>query len=327
MAIRVIDDSKLQDIAVAIQGKDSGGTMTVDEMPTRIANIPSGGTLIPKTITQNGVYNASSDNADGYDVVTVDVPEKNTLDDYFANTLEVADISSATSITDGFFRNKSSLINVIMPNVTRIDNSAFRSCTNLALTVLPDGVTSIGASAFDGCKNLALTVLPDGITSIGNNAFYGCTNLALTVLPDGITSIGNSAFYGCTNLALTSLPSGVTSIGDYAVNGCTNLALTVLPDGITSIGGNAFSGCINLALTSLPSGVTSIGKSAFYNCTSIPYLDFSVFTQIPTVWSTSFANTSFPFYFRDQQQLDEWAAATNWSTYAGRFQIKPSGVI
>lgn len=76
MATRVIDDSKLQNIAVAIQAKDSGGQMTVDEMPTRIANIPSGGaTLIPKTITENGVYNASSDNADGYDVVTVSVPQ------------------------------------------------------------------------------------------------------------------------------------------------------------------------------------------------------------------------------------------------------------
>lgn len=36
MATRVIDDSKLQSIAVAIQAKDSGGQMTVDEMPTRI---------------------------------------------------------------------------------------------------------------------------------------------------------------------------------------------------------------------------------------------------------------------------------------------------
>lgn len=75
MAIRVIDDTKLQNIAVAIQSKDNGGQMTVDDMPTRIANIPTGGTLIPKTITGNGVYNASSDNADGYDVVTVDVPQ------------------------------------------------------------------------------------------------------------------------------------------------------------------------------------------------------------------------------------------------------------
>ena len=258
MAIKVIDDSKLNDIAVAIQAKDSGGQMTVDEMPDRIDALPTGGILIPKTITENGVYNASSDNADGYDVVTVDVPEKNTLDDYFANTLEVANIPSATSIVSDFFRNKSSLINVIMPNVT---------------------------------------------------------------------SIGKNAFNGCTNLALTSLPSGVTSISDYAFNGCTNLALTSLPSGVTSIGRNAFAACSKLALTSLPSGVTTISGSAFYACRGIQYLNFSAFTNIPTVSTTSFNDTTFPFYFRDQQQLDEWAAATNWSTYANRFQIKPSEVI
>ena len=259
MATRVIDDTKLNDIAVAIQAKDNGGQMTVDEMPTRIANIPSGGgTLIPKTITENGVYNASSDNADGYNVVTVDVPEKNTLDEYFANTLEIADISSATSIINDFFGDKSSLINVIMPNVT-----------------------SIGARAFRNCKNLVLTVLPDGITSIDKDAFSGCTKLSLTSLPNGITSINGGIFYSCDNLAITKLPSGVTSIGTHA----------------------------------------------FTSCNKIPYLDFSEFTQIPTVSSMSFLGTYFPFYFRDQQQLDEWAAATNWSIYAARFQIKPSGVI
>ena len=258
MATRVIDDSKLQDIAVAIQSKDSGGQMTVDEMPTRIDALPTGGTLIPKTITENGIYNASSDNADGYDVVTVDVPERNTLDEYFANTLEVANIPSARSIAQGLFDAKSNLVNVIMPNVT----------------------------------------------SIGSTAFRGCTNLALTSLPSGVTSIGGSAFYSCANLALTSLPSGVTNIST-----------------------NAFYGCRNLALTSLPSGVTNISTNAFYGCKSIPFLDFSNFTNIPTLVGNAFADTTFPFYFRDQQQLDEWAAATNWSTYASRFQIKPSGVI
>ena len=213
MATRVIDDTKLQNLAVAIQAKDNGGQMTVDEMPGRIQAIPSGGgTLIPKTINENGVYNASSDNADGYDVVTVDVPERNTLDEYFADTLEVANIPSAISIIANLFYNRQNLIGVIMPNVT---------------------------------------------------------------------TIGNSAFSGCTNLALTSLPSGVTTIGNYA----------------------------------------------FKNCRNIPYLDFSDFTQTPTLGLHGFDNTTFPLYFRDQQQLDEWAAATNWSTYADRFQIKPSGVI
>ena len=42
MATRVIDDTKLNNIAVAIQAKDSGGQMTVDEMPGRIEAIPTG---------------------------------------------------------------------------------------------------------------------------------------------------------------------------------------------------------------------------------------------------------------------------------------------
>lgn len=235
MATRIIDDAKLQNIAVAIQAKDNGGQMTVDEMPTRIDALPTGGTLIPKTITKNGIYNASSDNADGYDVVTVDVLDENTLDKYFANTLEVANIPSATTIGNSIFYGRTNLINVIMPNVT----------------------------------------------AIGNYAFQECTKLALTSLPSAVTTIDTKAFWYCSNLALTSLPSTVTRISGYA----------------------------------------------FGHCNKIPYLDFSDFTSIPAVANTSFYGTEFPFYFLDQQQIDEWAAATNWSTYASRFQIKPSGGI
>ena len=72
MATRVIDDTKLNDIAVAIQAKDSGGQMTVDEMAGRIEALPTN--LIPKTITENGTYAAEDDNADGYSEVEVDVP-------------------------------------------------------------------------------------------------------------------------------------------------------------------------------------------------------------------------------------------------------------
>lgn len=229
----IADADIIQDTAVAIQEKDHGGKMEHPDFPSRIRALPTN--LIPKTITQNGVYNASSDNADGYDVVTVDVPERNTLDEYFADTLEVANIPSAISIPDGLFSNRKNLIDVIMPNVKTIGTAAFSSCTNLALTALPSGVTTIG-----------------------HNAFLSCTNLALTALPDGVTSIGRYAFNGCRK---------------------------------------------------------------------IPYLDFSAFTNIPTITTTSFASTYYPFYFHDQQQLDEWAAATNWSTYANRFQIKPSEVI
>lgn len=45
------------------------------EMAPAIDNIPSGGgTLVTKTVTDNGVYNAVDDEADGYSVVTVAIP-------------------------------------------------------------------------------------------------------------------------------------------------------------------------------------------------------------------------------------------------------------
>lgn len=69
MATRVIDDTKLQNIAVAIQGKDSGGVMTVDEMPTRIAAIPEGiqksstsDTPVYFGVNANGLYVSDNPN-------------------------------------------------------------------------------------------------------------------------------------------------------------------------------------------------------------------------------------------------------------------------
>lgn len=55
MATRVIDDSKLQSIAVAIQGKDGGGQMTVDEMPERIQALPSDLISELKNVTDNQI--------------------------------------------------------------------------------------------------------------------------------------------------------------------------------------------------------------------------------------------------------------------------------
>lgn len=63
-------------ISTAITAK--GGTVSqgdgLEDFAADIATIPSGGsTLIEKSITENGTYNASSDNADGYSKVVVNV--------------------------------------------------------------------------------------------------------------------------------------------------------------------------------------------------------------------------------------------------------------
>ena len=114
------------------------------------------------------------------------------------------------------------------------------------------GYTKIRDSAFYNCVNLALTSLPEGITSIGDSAFCNCTNLALTSLPKGITSIRDSAFYNCENLALTSLPEGITSIGYYAFSRCTGLTSLTFLGTPTSIASSAFQNCPNLTTINVP---------------------------------------------------------------------------
>lgn len=75
-----VSDTDLTSVANAIRtkGSTSADLTFPDGFVSAIGNIPTGGgsTLITKSITANGTYNASSDNADGYSSVTVAVPSK-----------------------------------------------------------------------------------------------------------------------------------------------------------------------------------------------------------------------------------------------------------
>ena len=230
--------------------------------------------------------------------------------------------------SSGTFKNCQDLKKINLPASVKTISSMFLNCDNLDFVVVPSGVTSISNSAFQNCTNLGLTALPSGLSSIGNGAFQNCTNLALTVLPDGVTSISNNAFQDCKNLALTVLPDGVTSIGNNAFRNCTNLALTVLPDGVTSIGGGAFQNCTNLGLTSLPSGLSSIGTSAFNGCTTLYIIDLTAFTNptaLPTL-SNANAFSGIPaqarFIVANAEMLAAFSNATNWNTFAARYEVE-----
>ena len=194
MAIRVIDDSKLQNIAVAIQGKDGGGTMTVDEMPTRIAVIP-----------------------------TRDNTTLNSLIDRSITSIENDEV---TSIGVSAFHNCSNLTSVSFPNATSIDNSAFQACSNLTSVSFPNA-TSIGVSAFQACSNLTSVSFPNA-TSIGVNAFHNCSNLTSVSFPNA-TSIG-SAFVDCSKLSILILGKRATLSNSNAFSGANNAIIYVKPE-------------------------------------------------------------------------------------------------
>ena len=77
MANVLVSETSMTAIANAIRSKNgTQNTYTPSQMPQAISEIEGGGsaTLIDKNISANGTYNASSDSADGYKKVVVNVP-------------------------------------------------------------------------------------------------------------------------------------------------------------------------------------------------------------------------------------------------------------
>jgi len=354
MAIRVIDDTKLQNIAVAIQGKDGGGQMTVDEMPTRIAEIPTGGGSVEKKDVN--FYDWEGTLLFGYSVEEVQamtsLPAPDTSPNYQSvdhdlltfqkwtrnltniktwvrnhsnQSLGVGAIYTTTDLQNHNYWNNPRLTNdksIYMQKrgVTSIGNSAFQSCYSLTSINIPDGVTSIGNNAFYNCASLTSINIPDGVTSIGISAFYNCYSLTSINIPDGITSISISAFSGCYSLTSINIPDGVTSIGNNALSGCYSLTSINIPDGVTSIGNNAFYNCYSLTSINIPDGVTSIGNNAFYNCREL--YDVVIHGKPALLNTNAFSGApSTQKLYVHRSDLSWYETETNWSTIYAQGKI------
>ena len=238
----------------------------------------------------------------------------------YQNSVQKIEIGNGvTSIGQYAFYNCHSLASITMPNsVTGIGQYAFYSCNALASITMPNSVTSIEQRAFHFCYSLASITMPNSVTSIGQYAFYSCNALASITMSDGVTSIGQYAFYTCYSLASIAMPDGVKSIGQSAFYSCNALASITMSDGVKSIEQSAFARCHSLASITMPDGVTSIERSAFSTCYCVAFYDFTAYTMVPTLaYTNAFTGISADCQIRVPAALvDEWKAATNWSSYA-----------
>ena len=162
--------------------------------------------------------------------------------------------------------------------------------------------------------------IPYGVTTIRKYAFYNFNGLTSIAIPDSVTSIGNFAFNDCTGLTSITIPDSVTSIDNYALSGCRGLTSITIPDSVTTIGNSAFNGCRGLTNVTMGNGLTKINSLIFGYCTALAVVDFSTYATIPTLTSAdAFYNTPSNLIIKvPSALLDEWKAATNWSTYADK---------
>lgn len=151
----------------------------------------------------------------------------------------VEDESIITIGAYAFIANR--MLNYIsMPNVTRIDQSAFLDCVSLQTALFPS-VETISYFAFFSCSSLTTIDLRE-LTNIPMSAFYACKALPEINLPK-VETIGMFAFDDCISLTTVRL-NKVTNIDAEAFRGCSSLKdiyIGIDSDAICALGDvNAF---------------------------------------------------------------------------------------
>lgn len=184
------------------------------------------GTLVEKNITENGVYNASSDNADGYSEVTVNVSGERygaTFDENLGsefNLIEdikkivVPDGVSAVSVQVGFYDESSyssfrSLEEVVLPSSVKELTGFWETpnLSNISLTCSEAWVIRYECFIDSGIKSITLPSTSEG-GSIEFSAFER-SGLESITIPDNTvlsseTGVGHH-FYGCSNLSTATI--------------------------------------------------------------------------------------------------------------------------
>ncbi|MBQ9767495.1 MAG: leucine-rich repeat protein, partial [Lachnospiraceae bacterium] len=142
-------------------------------------------------------------------------------------------------------------------NITKVGDSAFRSCKNLYSVILENQSVNLVGYTFADCTNLQIANLPTKITEIPNGLFDGCIKLAEVTIPSTVTKIGSSAFLDCDALTTITIPGSVKSIGQQAFDFCQNIKTIIFEEGVQSLGWLCIRNNPNLTKVVIPESVTT----------------------------------------------------------------------
>lgn len=171
-----------------VVGTASGGGMSVSDVPnsTGTGSVVTGtvlSNLTTKNITQNGTYNASSDSADGYSSVTVNVPTGITP----TGTKNISITENGTTAEDVTnYANAQITVNVptptvFVPNVqiaqgvNRVNTTSYSAVSGQSITVATTGTYNVywtGFRSSTGGTNGSCLYVNDTAHSSGNQTTF-----------------------------------------------------------------------------------------------------------------------------------------------------------
>jgi hypothetical protein len=235
---------------------------------------------------------------------------------------ELKYFTSLRSLPDSAFRGCSHLVSTEIPeNVVNIGEHAFEYCFELMHASLPEGLKYIRHSAFAQCFPLKLDRLPEGLEVIADAAFGHCGQLTLTSLPETVVSIGNCAFRSCSQIYLTSLPPRLTSIEGCAFQNCPMVCVERLPSNLAIIKEYAFNGC-GMTRIEIPSGVKTIKEHAFDGCRSLSTVTVLA-TQPPSAQDSFIGEYAYEILV-PASSLEAYRTSPCWSSWKDKIKAAAS---
>jgi hypothetical protein len=161
----------------------------------------------------------------------------------------------------------------------------------------------------------------DRITTVGSYAFYQCVKLLKLDLPN-VETVNIYGCDGCTGLETLNLPN-VKKINNYGFRNNKTLKKLDLPN-VEEIWNYTFESCSALEIIYIPK-IKTITSRSFRYCKQIKALIIEQTDSVCTLNNINVFEQTFDYskgaIFVPDSLLEDYKAATNWSTYAD--YIKP----
>lgn len=240
-----------------------------------------------------------------------------------------------------FANNNSSLFD------SGVDANYYKSCVEKIY--IGGKVIAARRGNFSGLTNLKIITIPNTIQdwSYSHGIVRDNASLKFLCLPRGITHAKDYAFSHLYSLKIISVPitlltlyadginysicehyyasyKGAAICGRAGFDHCYFMNKFNFPKYVTAIQYGEFQNT-NIQSINIPKQITKIGPSSFYDCVYLYLIDLSDYddpNNIPTLDNVNaFRNTpaNKVLLVRNQEMLDAFTQATNWSTYADRF--------